>query len=104
MIFQHYNSPKNTVAVTSCVAISLGIKNQGMKSVVACTRIPQILVEENLGKFGKSLVIHQILTISRDINKESKQQEFAKVYLSKLSYGKCAKDFLCQTFALYSMH
>ena len=73
MIFQHYNSPKNAVAVTSCVAISLGIKNHGMKSVVACTRIPQILVEENLGKFGELLVIRQILTMSCDVNKESKQ-------------------------------
>ena len=43
-----------------------------MKSVVACTRKAQILVEENLGKFGKSVTIHQILTMSRDVNKESK--------------------------------
>ena len=35
-------------------------------------------MEENLGEFGKSLVVHQILlskilTMFRDINKESKQ-------------------------------
>ena len=54
-----------------------------MKSVVACTRIVQILVEENLGKFGESVVIRQILTMSRDINKESKQTGIRQSLLVK---------------------
>ena len=33
----------------------------------------ELLAEKNLGKFGESLVVHQILTMSCDIHKENKQ-------------------------------
>ena len=42
--------------------------------------------EENLGEFGESLVVHQILTMSQHINKDVKKankQEFAKILLTK---------------------
>ena len=49
---------------------------------------------------GESLVVCQILAMSRDIKKANKQ-EFAKLYLPKVSDGKFIKKFIHQTLALY---
>ena len=52
-----------------------------------------------LGEFGKSLVVRQILTMSRAYIKKVNKQEFAKILLAK----RFTKVFLRQKFVLYGI-
>ena len=64
----------------------------------------KFLVEENFGKFGKSLVVCQILLKSCDIYvKKAYKQNFAKVLLCKSFWWEIYQSFLPQKFVLYDI-
>ena len=68
----------------------------------------ELLEEENLGEFGESLVVCQILPskfkqcLVTYLYNESKQAGISQsFYLPKVSAEKFAKVFFCQKFVLY---